>query len=91
MLLEMNRSVKMEKERGFGGGAPRALFLATQFRLLENFGNEISVSSSIVSLMEKKILTLYVQVEHTVYILKLFAVILNLRRQLQENASHHEG
>ena len=65
----------MEKERGFGGGAPRKLFLATPFRLLEKFGNEFSVSSSIASLMEKEILTLYVQFEHTVYILKLFAVI----------------
>ena len=81
----------MEKERGFGRGAPRALFLATPFRLLETFGNEFSILSSIVSHMEKEILILYVQVEHTVYILKLFAVILNLRRQLQENAGHHEG
>ena len=81
----------MEKERWFGGGDPRALFLDTPFRFLEKFGSEFSVSSSIASLMEKEILTLYVQVEHTVYILNLFVVILNLRGQLQDNASHHEG
>ena len=55
----MKRSVKMEKERGFGGGAPRALFLATPFRLLQKFGNEFSASSSIASLIDRSTHTDY--------------------------------
>ena len=87
----MKRSVKMEIEWWSGGGAPRKICPGNALQIARKFGKRLLSLVIIASLMEKELQTLYFQVQHIVYTLKPFMVVLNLRRPLQEYVRHHEG
>ena len=74
----------MEKERGSGGGAPRNICPGNALQIARKVGKRLLCLVIIASLIEKELQTLYFQVQHIVYTLQPFMVVLNLRRPLQE-------